>query len=228
MAQFVDIEAKSVPERKGARSQPTGRAWCWTLQVTADPGPVATALGPLVGDPKHRYSVWQLERATTGQLHYQGYTEFSAMRRLSAMKKLLPGAHLELRKGSREQARAYCQKEESRVHPPEEFGDWGKGGSGARNDIVALYEDIKKGDDVQQLMENHTGAYFKYHKAVDKVKSILSLKRKRPLLPPLCKVIWGPTGTGKTRGVYEAHGEELFSLVTNTSQGKVLFLESLT
>jgi len=218
MAAFIDREAKSAPERK---SGPQGRHWCWTLNVTEDPGPVATAFAALLADKRHRFSVWQMERApTTGQLHYQGYSELAAPVKLGGMKKLLPGAHLELRKGKREVARDYCKKPDTQVHPPEEHGDWGKGGTGARNDIRALYEDIKKGEGVENLMENHTAAYFKYHKAVDKVSSVLSHKRKRELVPPQCLVFWGPTGTGKTRKCYE-EAPELFSLVTNSSQKQV-------
>lgn len=222
MAAFLDLEAKSAPESKRPQ-QATARAWCWTLNIDADPGPVATAFGLLLADRDHRYSVWQLEKApTTGKLHYQGYTEFAKPKKLGGMKKLMNSAHFEKRLGSREQARDYCMKEDTRVHPAEEHGDWAKGGSGARSDILALYKDIKRGDSAATLVENHTVAFFKYHKGVDKVKSILSLAKPRTLTAPIVKVFWGKSGSGKTRSVYEMESDEnLFSLVTNTSQNQI-------
>lgn len=81
----------------------------------------SSATGPI------RYVCWQLERAPdTGRLHLQGYVEFFKPQRLRAAQQALraPTAHLEKRRGTRDQARDYCRKEESRVQGPWEAGKW--------------------------------------------------------------------------------------------------------
>lgn len=51
-----------------------------------------------------------LESGETGNLHYQGYLEFQTSRKLTCCKALLPSAHFEIRRGSRQQAIAYVMK----------------------------------------------------------------------------------------------------------------------
>jgi len=63
--------------------------------------------------PRHVYSIWQLERGESGTLHWQVYVEFSSQFTLAQLKKLpgLERAHIEPRRGSADQARAYCTPE---------------------------------------------------------------------------------------------------------------------
>lgn len=69
-----------------------------------------------------KYLVYQLERGAGGTRHVQGYVEMKRRSSLNQMKAFFPGAHLEKRKGSQEEARAYCMKAESRIEGPFEFG----------------------------------------------------------------------------------------------------------
>lgn len=48
---------------------------------------------------------------TTGTPHLQGYVRFAQPKTLAQMRKLIPRAHLEARKGTETQAATYCQKE---------------------------------------------------------------------------------------------------------------------
>lgn len=70
-----------------------------------------------------RYVVYQLEEGELGTTHYQGYIEFVQKKTLVACKKLLPNAHWEPRRGSPEEAAAYCKKEETRKDGPWELGE---------------------------------------------------------------------------------------------------------
>ena len=63
-----------------------------------------------------RYLIAQLEKAPkTDRIHIQGYIEFSEKKSIREIRKLLPGIHLEKRKGTRQQARDYCKKQETKV-----------------------------------------------------------------------------------------------------------------
>lgn len=58
---------------------------------------------------------------TTGRLHGQGYVEFRTPVRMTQVKKILgdPSVHLEIRKGSRQQAIDYCKKDGKYSENPE-------------------------------------------------------------------------------------------------------------
>jgi len=79
-----------------------------------------------------RYCTGQLEEGEQGlHRHLQGYLELSKPQRLSWLKAQLSGtAHWEPRRGTREQARDYARKSDTRVEGPWEYGDWQAGGRG--------------------------------------------------------------------------------------------------
>lgn len=75
--------------------------------------------------PDFRYCVYQGEKCPeTDRVHLQGYIEFNKAINFNTVKGLFGDAaiHLEGRRGTREQARAYCMKPESRWSEPIEFG----------------------------------------------------------------------------------------------------------
>lgn len=88
--------------------------------------------------PDFRYCVYQTEECPeTHRWHHQGYIEFNKALAFGTVKELLGdrSVHLEARRGTREQARAYCMKPESRVAGPLEFGTWGGSNERARTDL---------------------------------------------------------------------------------------------
>lgn len=57
------------------------------------------------------YLIVGREVGEQGTPHLQGYAYFSSARTLASLKKKLPRAHWEMRRGTHEQARDYCKKE---------------------------------------------------------------------------------------------------------------------
>lgn len=89
--------------------------------------------------PDFRYCVYQGEECPeTKRVHLQGYIEFNKAIAFATVKTLFgdPAIHLEARRGSREQARAYCMKPETRWSDPVEFGQWTGRNQGTRTDLV--------------------------------------------------------------------------------------------
>lgn len=82
-----------------------------------------------------RYVVWQLEQAPTSERpHYQGYVEFTKTVRVPQACSLLGlprSTHFERREGTRDQARDYCRKEDTRLAGPWEAGTWELSEAGA-------------------------------------------------------------------------------------------------
>lgn len=93
-----------------------------------------------VGDAEAvRYAVWSLEKSPkTNKLHLQMYVECATDHKLGTWKETVlccPSAHVEMAKGTRQQCRDYCCKEETHVAGPWSVGEFEKGGQGKRNDI---------------------------------------------------------------------------------------------
>ena len=60
--------------------------------------------------------------------------------------------HLEIRRGTQQQARDYCQKHDTRVDGPWEYGTPHK--AGKRNDIEEMYDDIEEGFTLKKFYTN--------------------------------------------------------------------------
>lgn len=80
------------------------------------------------------YAIWQEEKCPdTGRHHLQMYVELVGTMRKNAVSHLFAykteekeyaGARVAARRGSRDEARAYCMKEETQVSGPYEYGTW--------------------------------------------------------------------------------------------------------
>jgi len=182
----------------------SARAWCFTLNLPADRDD--NELLDLSDESKVRYSIYQLEIGEHGTPHYQGYIELSTPCRLPFMQRLVPGAHFEIRMGTRDEARKYCCKEESRIDGPWETGVWIKG-QGHRTDIDLLVSGIKGGKNDAQLVEDIPHLYLRYGKGIGTLRTLLVHEREEP---PVCIVICGPTGTGKSSYVRDHASDSQF------------------
>jgi len=114
-----------------------------------------------------KYLVLQLEECPeTGSLHYQGWIELNTKTRRTRVKEILKAnhAHLEKRRGTREQARDYCMKEESRVDGPWEYGAWSASpGRGKRTDLDDFVSFLKLPETTtEQVYEQHSAMILRY------------------------------------------------------------------
>lgn len=92
------------------------RGYCGTLFLGPNGGPREEQLRGIF--EKHcRGSVYQLERASTGRLHWQFYIQFSSPTRFATALKIFGDLkpHLEVARGSPEDNIKYCTKDDTRV-----------------------------------------------------------------------------------------------------------------
>ena len=151
-----------------------------------------------------RYVCWQPERGEYGTEHLQGYAEFRRPVRIPQAQAALglpPDAHFEKRKGSRDDARDYTRKPETRIGPWQEFGDWDTS-QGKRNDLDAVSEAIKRGDSLRTIVTDYTPQFIKYHHGIERALGVLAPAPPRAKAP-LVFILHGPTGTGKSRTCQE-------------------------
>mgnify|MGYP000532188901 CR=1 FL=1 len=167
-----------------------GRHFCFTLN-----NPLSTELN-WNNLEKVRYAIWQLEKGETRQtLHLQGYVELDSPARTTYFRNVLPNAHLEIRRGSRDQARDYCRKEDSREQGPWEYGNWEVGGQGKRSDIDRFKDLLASGATEKEIAETEFGCWLKYPHAIERWNRLHSpTKRDKPMLTN----VNGPPGSSKS------------------------------
>lgn len=176
------------------------RHWCFTIN---NPVETPDELIELFIGKKVRYLVFQKEKGESETPHYQGYAEFSSPQRLAGCKKIHGTAHWEPRHSSRDNARNYCIKEESRIEGPWEYGEWNTRGQGSRSDLAELYKTARTSKTLLEVAEACPSSYMRYYKAVQHVRQIQAFDK--PLRSTELQVIlyYGPPGCGKTRRAYE-------------------------
>lgn len=138
-----------------------GRAWCFTLNNPSKDIDY--------GLPDLRFCVHQLEQGEGGTYHWQGYAEFLKPKRLAALRQWIEGAHWELRRGTGEQAAAYCTKEETRIAGPWLHGHQSTG-QGQRIDLESYRSDILRGASDEELLENHLTTVARFPKLASTIR----------------------------------------------------------
>lgn len=152
--------------------------------------------GPITWWEDVRYAIYQRERGANGTEHFQGYVELSKAVRFNAIKAKIPRAHIEQRRGSRDQAREYCKKLDSRVSEPIEYGNWEAGGSGARNDLASAIDLIKSGGTFRDLAEQSPEVFVKYYRGLQQLRYTTQPERSWSCA---LYIIIGPPGCGKSK-----------------------------
>jgi len=199
----------------------SGRDWCCTI-FNARPGWQEI----LEKDDQFKYFVGQQEIAPeTKKEHMQCYIEFkNAVRGISKLGAIFGnGNHFEKRGGSREAARAYCMKEESRAPEavPYEMGLWDPPkGAGKRTDLQTACEVVKE-HGIKRMIDSSPDVFVKYHSGMGKYEQHCASQRVNKWRNVDVTVLWGESGSGKTRFVWD-NEEDVFSLTTY-GKGKTWF-----
>jgi len=163
-------------------------AWCFTSHD------VSPEYQTRLDNLNCKYMVYGREVCpTTNRPHLQGYVEFPSARHFNAVKKLLPGCHLEPRHGTSTEAAAYCKKDGNSV----ERGEISH--PGARTDLVAVREQIAEGASLEHIIDTTTS-----YQSIKMAITILPIKEPKRNFQPYVEWIHGPTGTGKT---HKAHAD---------------------
>lgn len=175
------------------------RNYCFTHHLVEDASESHSQFVPK--HPKLRCAVWQLERCPeTQRRHYQGYLEYTAPMRFSAVKEHLGfSVHLEQRRGSRQQAIDYCRKDESKIDGPWIIGDIGPLKPGKRTDLHEVAASIQDGGTISTIVEEYPVAYIKYYRGIERIIERTSRPSAMAWRKLNVMVYHGVSGSGKTR-----------------------------
>lgn len=152
------------------------------------------------------FIMWQEEISPeTGRHHWQGYVELKNPMRLGAVKRDVlkqNDAHLEKRRGTQEQAVAYCEKDETAVVGTRiRIGQLQR--QGQRSDLEGFKEDVKAGLSKEQLMEKHSDTMARSFRFCTEYLSLKTNRaaRTRGYQKMEVVVVTGATNKNKTRWV---------------------------
>lgn len=137
----------------------------------------------------------------TGTPHLQGFVILKTRERLAGVVQALGilRMHLEKTVATSTQAADYCKKDG-------EFLEIGSlPGTLQENGMSALLqkakEDVDQGCTLEELWDRHFGVMVKYRSSLTTYLMLKQQKNRRP--KPKTELLWGKTGTGKTRFVHD-------------------------
>ena len=181
----------------------TARCFAFTRWLTADEDAKYESTGQLIEPGEHeriKYIVWQLERGgRSARLHLQGFVMFEDKVRITGCKSRLFGlndiVHIEACKGSPEQNRKYCTKDDTRIAGPWERGEMPASGQGKRNDIIKVVNHIKE-KGFMSAAEAYPVEFFRHNRAFMAVDAFTMIKVQKRWITRLHLYVGAP-GAGK-------------------------------
>lgn len=172
-----------------------------------------TIFEPLIAPPyplpeNFTYLSYQWEICpSTKRAHIQGFCQTDKKIRPSSVSKQLFSIagrhpHVEIMKGTAQQARDYSMKEETRMPETTPFsvGSF-RSGQGARMDLSAVARLCEERKPLKGIAKEHPVAWIRYHRGIESLHTTLA-DSADPMRSTFGMVyIWGPSGCGKTSAV---------------------------
>lgn len=177
------------------------RYWCFTSHADTR---------PLWDSKVMDYLVYQREQGTNKEdsaPHWQGYVEFTSVRRLSAVKTFIGDSkmHCEVKKGTRTQATNYCKKptgpDNIVIHPFREHKSVRYIAEAAPREGKQCLIDYSQQADFAKAGKLDDVAPVVVLKHPNGVRMLLSMEKFDKVYPTELYIYYGPSGTGKTTAV---------------------------
>ncbi len=157
------------------------------------------------------------EGGEQGYEHYQIYIENLTPIRFETLKNKLPNAHIEPRKGTKQEAYDYVTKSETKIG--ENFGNGEIDlvtRQGQRVDIEDVMQMVRDGKTNREIEAVYPSVMFKYRKAIEETRQSYLKEKYGSIFRELnVTYIFGNAGQGKTRYVMDKHGYENVYRVTD-------------
>lgn len=172
-----------------------------------------------------RYYCMGDEKATTGTVHTHIFMLSEAPIRFSTIKNRFPIAHIERAYGTAIENRDYVKKdgkwatsnkaETSISGTFEEWGDLPSEREEKAPTMTRLIEDIKSGKSISEILNENPNLAFKIKDIEILRQTLLAEKYANEIRNIEVSYIFGASGTGKTRGIFEQFPMQDICRITN-------------
>lgn len=186
------VQAEPAAASRTAKGGKRNRNWCFTsYAVTA----------PTYDEDYMDYLIYQREKCPdTGREHWQGTVKMKNPTGLKRVQELLKigNSHCEI-VGNWKKSVDYCRKPETRLAGPFEYGE--DKGQGRRSDLDGVVRHVEMGLTVKEIGLLCPHEFIKYARGIER---LVELKQEQKTnVERKCVLIWGDSGSGKTRWVKE-------------------------
>jgi len=147
------------------------------------------------------YCTYQEEECpTTKRKHIQFYGELTRQSRMNKIKKFLGDdtVHIEGRRGTQKQAIAYCSKEDTKISETVIVGTPRE--QGGRTDLNIIRDKVKSGVRLTEIVNQMERVNYQAVRMAQTLMTVYSIPRSTK---PIVIWLYGATGKGKTRYVYD-------------------------
>jgi len=169
----------------------------------------------LLGQPekgrKHNYEHWQV------------FVQFAVPKRMHQVKAIFGNvAHCEKREGSVQSNLVYCKKTETRIGQGFELGAVNMHEKGA-NQYAALHAAIKdQGKSIEEVLldQDLFPAFARAERAARALSAVVEARKPAVAHKPICVLLWGDSGTGKSRTARSIRDMDYGGIAYNKSSTK--------
>ena len=178
------------------------------------------------------------EIATTGTYHTHIFLYSPSPIRFSTVKNRFPTAHIDKTYGSAKENRDYIRKEgkwaetdKAETKVPDTFLEWGDMPTEKEEKAPQMYkliQEVRDGISTANIIEGSPNLAFRVRDIDALRQTLLSDRYASENRKIEVWYIFGASGTGKTRGIYERHDAKDICRITNYRNGRGISFDGYT
>ena len=178
------------------------------------------------------------EIATTGTYHTHIFLYSPSPIRFSTVKNRFPTAHIDKTYGSAKENRDYIRKEgkwaetdKAETNLPDTFWEWGDMPAEKEEKAPQMYkliQEVREGISTANIIEGSPNLAFRVRDIDTLRQTLLSDRYASENRKIEVWYIFGASGTGKTRGIYERHDAKDICRITNYRNGRGISFDGYT
>ena len=198
------------------------RKWALVINNPLEAGLDHAAIRKILHRFSPTYFCMADEIATTGTYHTHIFLLAPSPIRFSTIKNRFPTAHIEKAYGSAKTNRAYILKEgrwadtdKAETSVSGTFGDLPAEKEEEAPEMFKLIQDLRAGKTVMEIIEDNPKLAFRIREIETLRQAILEEKYSAENRALEVTYLYGASGTGKTRGIFEKHDRKSICRITD-------------
>lgn len=201
------------------------RKWSLVINNPLEAGLDHAAIREILHRFSPAYFCMADEIATTGTYHTHIFLYSPSPMRFSTIKGRFPTAHIEKAYGSAKDNRDYIRKEgrwadteKAETSVPRTFEEWGDlpaEKEEASPDKYRLLQSLREGMTSLEAVEDNPDRFYHYREIETVRQSILEDTYSTTMRQVEVTYLFGASGTGKTRGIFERHNPKSICRITD-------------